>query len=233
MSIKTNELPVSERPYEKCMSHGPESLSDAELLAVILRTGSSGQNAVQLAEQILTQGSGNLLTLYSLNLRQLMQLPGIGQVKAIQLKCIAELSKRIARTGHRETVTLSDARSVATYYMEELRHEHKEHLMLCMFDGKCRLIRECMLTTGTANASLISPREIFVEALTNRAQHIILVHNHPSGNPTPSRQDIQVTRQIREGGDLIGITLADHIIIGDRRYYSFKEQGMLEHSEGR
>lgn len=227
MTIKTNELPVSERPYEKCMEHGPECLSDAELLAVILRTGSSGQNAVQLAEQILNRGNGDLLALYALTMEQLMQLPGIGQVKAIQLKCIAELSKRIAKTKRREAVTLSDARSVAAYYMETLRHEPHEHLVLCMFDGKCRLIQECVLTIGTANASLVSPREIFVEALTHRALHIILVHNHPSGNPTPSRQDIQVTRQIREGGALIGITLADHIIIGDKRYYSFKEQGMI------
>ncbi|MGN0341570.1 MAG: DNA repair protein RadC [Roseburia sp.] len=227
MTIKTNELPVSERPYEKCMTHGPECLSDAELLAVILRTGSSGQNAVQLAEQILNSGDGNLLALYVLTPEQLMQLPGIGRVKAIQLKCIAELSKRIAGTKRREAITLSDARSVAAYYMESLRHELHERLVLCMFDGKCRLIQESVLTIGTANASLISPRDIFSQALIHHALHIILVHNHPSGTPTPSRQDIQVTRQIKEGGDLIGITLADHIIIGDKRYYSFKEQGMI------
>lgn len=225
--MKTNELPVSERPYEKCIMQGPEILSDAELLAVILRTGSSGQNAVELAEQILSHGTGDLLSLYALTTQQLMEIPGIGQVKAIQLKCIGELSQRIAKTSRRESITLSDAASVASYYMESLRHEEQEHLILCMFDNKCRLIRESLLTIGTANASLISPREIFVEAMANRAMQIILVHNHPSGNPTPSRQDMQVTRQIKEGGSLIGITLADHIIIGDNRYYSFKEQGML------
>ncbi|MBR1389882.1 MAG: DNA repair protein RadC [Lachnospiraceae bacterium] len=227
MNHTTKELPVSERPYEKCMEQGPERLSDAELLAVLLRTGTPGNNVVRLATAVLQKGGGNLLALYQLSMDELMQIPGIGQVKAIQLKCMAELSKRIARTGRRDAVVLSDARSIAAYYMEQLRHEQQENLILCMFDAKCRLIRERVLTIGTVNASLISPREIFIQALEQHAVHVILVHNHPSGNPTPSKQDVSVTEQVRACGMMIGIELLDHIIIGDKRYFSFKEQEMI------
>ena len=162
-----------------------------------------------------------------MSLKELQEVPGIGKVKAIQLKCIAELSKRIAQTGRQQAVVMQNAFSVADYYMEQLRHEEKEHLMLCMFDTKCHLIADSILSIGTVNASLISPREIFLKAFEYHAVYVILVHNHPSGNPLPSRQDIEVTRKIVEGGRLLEIELADHIIIGDKKYFSFKEQEML------
>ena len=122
---------------------------------------------------------------------------------------------------------MQNAFSVADYYMEQLRHEEKEHLMLCMFDTKCHLIADSILSIGTVNASLISPREFFLKAFEYHAVYVILVHNLPSGNPLPSRQDIEVTRKIVEGGRLLEIELADHIIIGDKKYFSFKEQEML------
>lgn len=227
MSQSTKFLPESERPYEKCLRFGAEFLTDAELLAVIIRIGTNGNSAVGLAREILQKKSGNLLALYELSLSELQTIPGIGSVKAIQLKCIAELSKRIAMTDRRCRIMLQDARSVAGYYMERLRHEQQEHLILSMFDTGCHLIQDVVLSIGTVNASLISPREIFVKALEHHAVQIILLHNHPSGVPFPSRQDIQVTKQIMEGGQLLGVTLADHIIIGDKQYYSFREQGML------
>lgn len=225
--MTAKNLPVSEQPYEKCLKSGAASLSDAELLAVIIRCGTNGSSSTEVAKHVLSKRTGNLLGLYQMSLKELQEVPGIGKVKAIQLKCIVELSKRIAQTGRQQAVVMQNAFSVADYYMEQLRHEEKEHLMLCMFDTKCHLIADSILSIGTVNASLISPREIFLKAFEYHAVHVILVHNHPSGNPLPSRQDIEVTRKIVEGGRLLGIELADHIIIGDKKYFSFKEQEML------
>lgn len=227
MSITSKQLPESERPYEKCLAKGAEFLSDAELLAVIIRTGTSGHTSVEVAKQILEAKSGSLLAVHQMSLAELRQIPGIGKVKAIQLKCVAELSKRIAMSSRVHDVVLQSARSVASYYMERLRHEEREHVLLCMFDTRCRLIRDTVISVGTATASLVSPREIFLKALEYHAVHIILVHNHPSGDIQPSRQDIQITRQLLEGGRILGIALSDHIIIGDNQYFSFREQEML------
>lgn len=227
MSITSKQLPESERPYEKCLAKGAEFLSDAELLAVIIRTGTNGHTSVEVAKQILEAKSGSLLAVHQMSLAELRQIPGIGKVKAIQLKCVAELSKRIAMSSRVHDVVLQSARSVASYYMERLRHEEREHVLLCMFDTRCRLIRDTVISVGTATASLVSPREIFLKALEYHAVHIILVHNHPSGDIQPSRQDIQITRQLLEGGRILGIALSDHIIIGDNQYFSFREQEML------
>ncbi len=222
-----NEIPDGELPYEKCELHGVASLSDAELLAVLLRTGGSGRNAVELAGLILKQNPGGLLNLYRLGLKELRRLPGIGRVKAVQLQCIGELSKRIAHTRHLQGITMDKAQTVAAYYMEQLRYEEREVLLLCMFDSKCRLLGDKVISIGTVNASLVSPREIFLAALEHHAVHIILLHNHPSGIPVPSQADKQVTAQLKDCGELLGIRLEDHIIIGDMRYYSFREQEMI------
>ena len=232
MNITPKELPESERPYEKCLSRGAEFLSDAELLAVILRTGSPGENVLDLARRILAQRPGNLLVLYESSMQQLLKLPGIGRVKAIQLKCVAELSKRIAATRRTCDIVMNDAHTVADYYMESLRHEQKEQLIVCMFDGRCHLIGDVTLSIGTVNASLVSPREIFLKALEYHAVHIILLHNHPSGLSLPSQQDRQVTQQITACGKMLGIELSDHIIIGDKQYYSFREQEMILFPKG-
>lgn len=232
MNKIAQELPESERPYEKCLAKGADFLSDAELLAVILRTGRPGENVLELSRRILSLGSGNLLTLYESSIQQLMHIPGIGKVKAIQLKCIAELSKRIASTRRECHLVMTDARTVADYFMERLRHEDKEQLVLCMFDSKCHLIRDVTLSIGTVNASLVSPREIFLKALEYHAVHIILLHNHPSGFCAPSQQDIMVTKQVMTCGRMLGIELSDHIIIGDKQYFSFREQEMISFPKG-
>lgn len=225
--ITTKELPLSERPYEKCLLHGAGALSDAELLAVILKSGSSGMNGIQLAQQILQSGRKNLLNLHHLSVEELMSFPGIGEVKAIQLKCVAEISRRIAQTARREQIELSDAASVAAYYMERLRHEPREQLILSMFDIKCRLLGDCVIATGSAHAVYGSPREIFLQLLEKRAAAFILLHNHPSGDPAPSIEDVRLTRRIRDCGTLMDITMSDHIIIGDNKYYSFRENEQI------
>ncbi len=227
MYKNANEIPKNELPYEKCLKKGAAFLSDAELLAVILRTGTNGKTAVELARQILTTSDLGLLNLYQLSMGDLQAIPGIGKVKAIQLKCIGEISKRIAATNRKAGLSLDSAQAVASYYMEQLRHEEKEHLIVCMFDAKCHLIGDQTISIGTINSSLVSPREIFLRALDDHAAHIILLHNHPSGVPFPSMSDKRVTSQIKQGGELLGITLSDHIIIGDNKYYSFKEQGLI------
>ncbi|MCI9417816.1 MAG: DNA repair protein RadC [Eubacterium sp.] len=225
--LTVKELPDSEKPYEKCLQYGAECLSDAELLAVIIRTGTAGKKSIEVAQDILNRNQRNLLNLHHLSMKDFMEIPGIGTVKAIQLKCLAEITKRMTKATRIREVSLNNASSVALYYMEELRHENREKLMLCMFDSQSVLLGDEMISVGTVNASLVSPREIFIRALMRQAVHIILLHNHPSGVPLPSTQDKLVTRKIQECGEMLGIHLSDHIIIGDNQYFSFKEENLL------
>lgn len=221
------ELPVCERPYEKCLNYGVQYLSDAELLAVILKTGTRTQNVVQLAQSLLSGHNENLLNLYDLSMEEMIRFSGIGKVKAIQLKCIAEISKRIAAARRKEQVRLGNSKAVAQYYMERMRHEKKEHMIVSLFDTKGQLIDDEDIAIGTIRSVLSSPREIFLSALQKQAVQIILLHNHPSGEPQPSTDDIRLTRRVKECGDLLEIQLIDHIIIGDNNYYSFAENGDL------
>lgn len=225
--LTVKELPDSERPYEKCIRYGPQYLSDAELLAVFLRTGMKGKTSVELAQQFLAAGSGSLLNLYDYSYRSLIQIPGIGSVKAVQLKCIAEISRRIAATVRIRDLCFDDPGSVAGYYMEKMRHEKKEQFVVCMLDSKCGYLGDSVLTVGSVNASLVSPRDVFIQALQEQAVSIIILHNHPSGKPQPSREDYRVTECIAACGKMLQITLTDHIIIGDNNYYSFREKGLL------
>lgn len=225
MTVK--ELPDTERPYEKCLMYGAEALTDAELISVIIRTGSRGERCVDLAHRILNAGPDGLLNLLQLDVKQLTKIHGIGNVKAVQLKCVGELAKRIASTRRRQQVILESPESIASYYMERMRHETQEILMLAMFDSKSMLIGEKVISVGTSNAALISAREIYRTALQEQAVYIVILHNHPSGNPEPSREDIQVTRKIKQSGEILDILLMDHIIIGDNRYFSFREQDIL------
>ena len=181
---------------------------------------------------ILAQKNKSLLNLIDMNLEEMRKIPGIGQVKAVQLKCIAELAGRIAKTSRSKDVRLNEPASIAAYYMETLRHEPKERLMLAMFDAKSNLLGDEVISIGTATYSLVSPREIFLKALEYQAVHIVLLHNHPSGDPAPSEADIHVTLRVKECGDILGIVLADHIIIGDNRYISFRENGLFGQRKG-
>lgn len=221
------ELPDTERPYEKCYERGAGYLSDAELLAVILRTGTNGIRSVELAQNILNRQDRGLLNLYDLSKEELMEIPGVGKVKAIQLKCIAELAKRMSRLSLQKTVTMKDAGSVADYYMEQMRHETKEILLISLFTNKGRLITEEVISVGTLNSSVVSPREVFYAAIIHNAAYLIMLHNHPSGDPSPSANDRRVTERMARCGEYMNIRLADHIIIGDNSYYSFRENGLI------
>ena len=225
------ELPTELRPYEKCIHSGPAVLDDAELLAVILRCGVQGVNSLALANQILSLTKDTaypgLLGLLHMSLPDLMKVNGIGKVKAIQLKCIGELSKRMAAAAARPGLSFSDPVTIARYYMEHLRHEEQEVLIVMMLDGRNHLLGEQTISKGTVGATLVTPREVFVEALKYHAVSLILIHNHPSGDPTPSECDREITERIYKAGELLGIRLLDHIVIGDQKYVSFREQGLL------
>lgn len=227
--LTVKDLPVSERPYEKCEKYGVSCLSDAELLAVIIRTGTKDKHSIEVAEQILSAAKTQkgLLGLYSMNQKELMNISGIGRVKAIQLLCITELSKRMAKAKKEDKIKLITPKAVAEYYMESMRHLEKEILMLVMLNTKGGVLQDLIVSEGTVSMSLADPREVYYQALKYGAVHIILLHNHPSGDPTPSKEDIQTTKRMQQAGTLIGIPLMDHIIIGDNQYISLKEQGFL------
>lgn len=221
------KLPESERPYEKFLSQGVEFLSDAELLAIILKTGTKEESALDIARKLLQGNHNNLLNLYDLSYRDLMNFSGIGQVKAIQLKTVAELSKRIAKTCSGYTLQLDTPSSIATYYMEQLRHEKEELLVCAFFDSKCNFLGDVNISKGSVNYAYVSPRDIFLQAFDFKAVLFVMIHNHPSGDPSPSEDDMHITYRIGKGARILELQLADHIIIGDNEYYSFKENGKL------
>ena len=217
-------------PYERFIALGPEALSDAELIAIILRTGTRSFSALELAKRILRKTNGSdkgLNCLHHLSLQELKEIPGIGEVKAVKLKCMAEIAVRMSREKASGKLKFDSPRSVAEYYMEEMRHQEKEKILLLLLDNKLHFIEEYMISLGTVNSSLLSTRDVFIRALKVRASHIMLLHNHPSGDPKPSRQDILITRKIKEAGELMDIPLVDHIILGDGIYTSLKEEELL------
>lgn len=228
--IMMRDIPQNERPYEKCLRFGPESLSDRELLAIIIRTGSQNENSLELAERILALSypEDGILGLFHLSLPDLMEVKGIGKVKGTQLLCIGELSRRIwKRNSVKRTEIFDQPETIVDYFMEDMRHMEQEQLHVMFLNTKNVLLKDMLISKGTVNASLASPREIFIQALRYQAVSMILVHNHPSGDPSPSQGDCQLTKRMADAGTLIGIRLLDHIIIGDNSYVSFKKEGML------
>lgn len=220
-------LPESERPYEKFLSQGVDSLSDAELLAIILKTGTKKESSLDIARKLLQGNHNNLLNLYDLSYHELMNFSGIGRVKAIQLKAVAELSKRIAKTNSGYTLKMDTPASIAAYYMEHLRHSKEELLICSFFDSKCKFLGDVNISKGSVNYAYVSPRDIFRYAFDFKAVFFVMLHNHPSGDPFPSEDDLQITYRIGKGANLLELQLADHIIIGDNTYFSFKENGKL------
>ncbi len=226
MNQKEKEL-QGELPYERFRRFGAENLTEAELLAIIIRTGTKEKSALELAREVLELArypKEGLLGLYEVSLEELMEIKGIGEVKAVKLKCIAELSMRMSRMDAKKGQMLNSASQVAEYFMERLRHKTTECVVLCCLDAKGLLLCEKKLSEGSVRMSLITPREIFLEALRQKAVNIILVHNHPSGDPTPSPEDRRLTGYVREMGEKLDIPLLDHVVIGDNKYVSFREQ---------
>ena len=225
---KFSELPDEVKPYEKCLKEGPQALSDEELMAVFIRLGTPDKSPVDIARDLISLSGGSLVGILDLGIGQLKSVKGIGEVKAVLLSCICELSKRLAKQSRRHGARLQTPDDIADYYMERLRHERQEQVWVCAFDTKLSLIGEKMISLGTVSASMISPAEVFRFSLNANAASIILVHNHPSGDPTPSRDDIDITNKIYGLGVIMNIRLLDHVIIGDRRYVSLHRTGVIK-----
>lgn len=213
-------------PYEVVKECGVEELNDDELLAVFIRTGTKHQNAVEVAGLILDSfPERNLLGLCHIPWKELLKIPGIGEVKAIRLKCLAELARRIARTAAKKGLRFDRPETIWQYYRESLRHEEQEKVILIMLDQKLQLICDDTLSVGTVRESIVSPRELFLKALQQKAVQVMLLHNHPSGDPSPSNADLEITRKISILGEMMEIPLVDHIIVGDKTYCSLREKG--------
>ena len=217
------------KPYEKFLEYGADALTDAELLAIVIRTGTSKNSALSIAQQLLERFQQNrqLNSLHHVTIQELMEIDGIGEVKAVKIKCIAELSARMARQHAKDTLNFNSPSTIANYYMEQLRHEEVEKVLLLLLDNRLHLIEEYLLSKGTINASLLSVREVLRHALRAGACKFVLLHNHPSGNCTPSSEDLTITKKIKDAGNLMEIPLLDHLIVGDGCYVSLKEYGCI------
>ncbi|SFE24190.1 DNA repair protein RadC [Paenibacillus catalpae] len=219
-------VPHEERPRERMMQYGAEALSHTELLAILLRTGTKRESAVHLAGKILKE-CGSLRNLLDMSMNELTAIKGIGPAKAVQLRAGIELGRRIVRSGQGEIVTVRKPQDAANYVMEELRYLKKEHFVCLFLNTKNHIIARETLSVGTLNASLVHPREVFRAAVKAGSASIICVHNHPSGDPMPSPEDITLTKRLVEAGELMGIEVLDHLVIGDGRFISLKEHGYM------
>lgn len=223
-------LATTERPYEKALTCGIEALSDTELLAVILRTGTKDESALDLANHVLDAHivHKGLIGLNFLSRNELCAIKGIGNTKATQLFAITEVAKRMNRSLLKSDIVFDNPRKIADYYIEKCKYLKKEYTFLMLFSNTHMLIDDIQISEGTINASFVSPREIMIEAVKREAVHMILVHNHPSGNPSPSEADIAITKKIYAAGELMDIHLSDHIIIGNGCYVSLLERGYIK-----
>lgn len=223
------ELPLSERPYEKAETEGVERLSDRELLTVFIRSGTKTERADQVALHLLEIcGEDGLQALWNLTLEELMCIPGIGKVKSIQLLCACELARRMARGKRLSGKRISSSEDVVSYYNMQLKYQPRECLILLVLDSKNKILADEVMSIGSIRASVADPREIFLTAIRKNGVAIILLHNHPSGDPTPSNEDISTTKRIAEAGQILGIHLLDHIIIGQNSYVSLLAEGYLK-----
>lgn len=224
--LTIKELPEDLRPRERMFQVGSQGLSNAELLAILLRTGNQGESALDLANRILKEGQG-LEFLARASLEELTRIQGIGIAKASQIKAAVELGRRLALYKAEQTFTINSPESAASLLMDEMRFLDREHFKVVLLNTKNNVIGINTVSVGSLSASVVHPRELFKQAILKSAAALILAHNHPSGDPTPSREDLEVTKRLVEAGDLLGIQVLDHLIIGNGRYVSLKAQGLL------
>lgn len=228
--LQENDNYRNSLPYERFMTFGPGSLTEEELLAIIIRTGTRTATPMEIAAKVLSIGGAReqgLNSLYHVSLQELMKIDGIGEVKAVKLKCLAELSRRMASDRTMKKLIFTEPETIAAHYMEQLCHEEKEQVLMVSLNHRMKLVDETVISVGTVNSSLLSSRDIFIHALRQGAVNILILHNHPGGDPTPSGADLLITDKIRRAGQLLDIKLLDHIIIGDHSYVSFKEKKLL------
>ncbi len=224
--VTIKEMPENLRPRERLLADGAGNLSSIELLAIILGTGSRTCTAVELARQLLTY-FGGLRELLAASVEELSALKGIGLAKATQVKAALELANRLSLVAAERTVTIKSPQDAAELLMDKMRHYDREHFVAVLLNTKNRVLAVETVSIGHLNASLVHPREIFKSAIKRSASGIIVAHNHPSGDPEPSQEDILVTKRLKDVGEIIGIDILDHLVIGDREFVSFKERGII------
>lgn len=225
-SLKIKDLPQRDRPRERLLNEGPEHLSNAELLAILLRTGSRGENVVTLAGRLLKRFQ-TLRNLSDATIQELKDIHGIGPAKSAQILAGITLAHRMSKEQVGEKEDLSSPSKIYELLRVELRDRKKELFVLLMLDGKNRLIERVDISEGTLTSSLVHPREVFRPAIRSSAAAVVFAHNHPSGDPTPSKEDIQITERLVDSGEILGIEVLDHVIIGDDGYRSFDELDLI------
>ncbi|MEW6001041.1 MAG: DNA repair protein RadC [Nitrospirota bacterium] len=219
--------PEGERPRERLLKHGSHNLSKAQLIAIILRTGGGGKSALDLALEIL-KSFGNLRKLENASLAEFVSFKGMGKAKVAQLKAAFELGRRLLEEPAERGPAFSSGYDVYSYYSRRFKNLKKETFCCAMLDAKNRIFKDCQISEGTLTNSLIHPREAFRDAIKESAASVIFVHNHPSGDPNPSREDILITERLVKVGELVGIKVLDHLIIGEEKYTSMMEKGYMK-----
>ncbi len=231
MTQPIREWPESDRPREKLLEKGPEALSTAELLAIVLRTGdaSTGQSALDYGRALMTRFGESLRQLEEASIQEICMLKGIGLAKAAQVKAALELGKRFAQEEVRRGELFRSSADVFNHYREHLGSLKKEEFHVLLLDAKNRKIKDVRVSEGSLTSSLVHPREVFNPVIRESAAAVILVHNHPSGDPVPSQEDLQITRRLREVGEVMGVRVLDHVIVGKGKYVSFVDDGYWDH----
>lgn len=223
MPIKMKQLPLSERPYEKLEMYGAHTLSNAELLAIIIKSGTKEESSIETAQKILSmknKNSDNLRFIQDMSIEEFTNIKGIGRVKAIQLKAVGEIAKRLSRPIENSKVKISSPGDVANLLIDELRYEKREIVKVIILNTRNIVIKMVDICLGSNNSAILKPKDALIDAIKMGAPKIILVHNHPSGDPTPSKADIDFTKRLEQASSIVGIELLDHIIIGDSKFES-------------
>ncbi|MCQ6962828.1 RadC family protein [Methanolobus chelungpuianus] len=223
--ICIRDMPEDERPRERLLKYGPEALSNAELLAIILRTGTQKENIVNLCSRIFSEYS--IKQLSQANVSKLTEIHGIGTAKAAQIAAVFELARKLEGFTDEPKRKIRSPADVYSLLYPKMREQKRERLVALLLDTKNQVLREEVISIGSLNANIVHPREVFKAALMESCASVILSHNHPSGDPTPSREDIAVTEKLVEGGKLLGIDVLDHVVIGEGKYVSLKDEGFV------
>ena len=223
--LRIEDMAAEERPSNRLMSNGATSLSNAELLSIILKSGSVAENAINLSQRVLSQF--DLKQLSAINVPQLMKIHGIKSGKAVQIVACFELARRLETFDGQSKFKINSPEDVYRRLYPTMRELKKEHFIELCLDTKNQVLREDTISIGSLNANVVHPREVFRTALMESASSIIVSHNHPSGDPTPSREDIEITKKLVETGKIMGISVLDHVIIGDGKHFSMKEAGHI------
>lgn len=227
--VAIKDWPEDDRPRERLMKHGAESLSDVQLLAIIIRSGDGVEktSAVDLA-RVLIDHFGSFRALDSISVSELRSVKGIGLAKAAQIKAALEIGKRFLRQKTDTRKAIKTGVDIVDYYRPYMRDLKKEVFKVALLDGKNKMIRDVTVSEGSLTASIVHPREVIKEAIKESAAAIILAHNHPSGDPTPSKDDIEITNRLVDACTIVGIRVLDHIVLGDDKHYSFLEEGLIK-----